>query len=300
MGLIIPENFGTLLEPGLREVFFAGMTEVPEVYSKVFHVFDSNQSTEQDLDIVGLGDWEQIDDGEMLELDEIEEGYGVTYEHLTYKKGFKVTRDLLEDDRYHVFSNQAKLLGRGAAETRERTAAAILNNAFSTNNTGGDGEPLCSDGHPYKSLSGTQDNIGSAALDTDALKDARTGLLSQLNSRKQKITFSPNLLLVVPPELHDTALLLSNSRNEPGTANNDINVNYGRYQVICMPHLSSASAWFLIDPAVSRLNFFWRVKPDFRQAEILSTDAVMFRGRMRFSCGFSDWRGIWGSTGVGA
>jgi len=68
--------------------------------------------------------------------------------------------------------------------------------------------------------------------------------------------------------------------------------------VVCAPHLTSETAWYLIDPAVARLNFFWRVKPDFRQAEILSTDAVMFRGRMRFSCGFSDWRGIWGSDGT--
>jgi len=91
--------------------------------------------------------------------------------------------------------------------------------------------------------------------------------------------------------------VLSNSRNEPGTANNDINVSFGRYNVVCVPHMTSATAWFLIDPTISRINFFWRVKPDFRQAKILSTDAVMFRGRMRFSCGFSDWRGVWGSNG---
>jgi phage major head subunit gpT-like protein len=298
VGIVIPENFGAILEPGLREVFFAGYGEVPEMYNKVFHTFDSTQSTETDQDIVGLGDWDQIDDGDVLQLDELDEGYSVTYEHLTYKKGFKVTRDLLEDDRYHVFSNQAKLLGRGAAETRENKCAAMFNNAFSASYPGGDAVALCSDSHPYKTLSGTQDNKATAVLATDALKDARTGLLSQLNERKQAVTFSPTLLLVVPPELHDTALVLTNSRNEPGTANNDINVNQGRYTVICLPHMTSATGWFLVDPAVARLNFFWRVKPDFRQAEILSTDAVMFRGRMRFSCGFSDWRGIWGSDGT--
>ncbi len=298
MGISIPENFGEILEPGLREVFFAGYGDVPETYSKIYNVFDSAQSYEQDQDIVGLGDWEQIDDGDILQLDEMEEGYSVTYEHLTYKKGFKVTRDMLEDDRYHVFSNQAKLLGRGAAETKEKTAADVLNNAFDSDYEGGDEQPLCSDSHPYKTLSGTQDNKGTAALDTDSIKGGRTALLSQLNERKQAITFSPNLLLVVPPELHDTALVLTNSRNEPGTADNDINVSFGRYNVVCAPHLTSETAWYLIDPAVARLNFFWRVKPDFRQAEILSTDAVMFRGRMRFSCGFSDWRGIWGSDGT--
>ena len=297
MGIIIPENFGAILEPGLREVFFAGYGDVPETYNKIFHVFDSSQSSEQDQDIVGLGDWEQIDDGDILQLDEMDEGYSVTYEHLTYKKGFKVTRDMLEDDRYHVFSNQAKLLGRGSAETREKTAANTLNNAFDTDYPGGDGQPLVGDSHPYKTLSGTQDNKGTAVLATDALKDGRTALLSQLNERKQAITFSPNLLLVVPPELHDTALVLTNSRNEPGTPNNDINVSYGRYNVVCVPHLTSATAWYLVDPSIARMNFFWRVKPDFRQAEILSTDAVMFRGRMRFSCGFSDWRGVWGSDG---
>ena len=297
MGIAIPENFGALLEPGLREVFFSGYGEVPEVYSRVFKVFDSSQSSETDQDIVGLGDWEQIDDGDMLQLDEIEQGYAVSYEHLTYKKGFKVTRDLLEDDRYHVFSNQARLLCRGSAETRERITANVMNHAFSADYPGGDGQPMCGDSHPYKTLSGTQDNKGTAALDTDALKAGRSGLLEQLNERKQTISFSPNLLLIVPPELHDTALVLTNSRNEPGTPNNDINVSYGRYNVICVPHLTSATAWYLIDPAVARLNFFWRVKPDFRQAEILSTDAVMFRGRMRFSCGFSDWRGVWGSDG---
>lgn len=297
MGIVIPENFGAILEPGLREVFFAGYGEVPETYNKVFHIFDSSQSSEKDQDIVGLGDWEQIDDGDVLQLDELDEGWSTTYEHLTYKKGFKVSRDMLEDDRYHVFSNQAKLLGHGAAETRERIAANILNNAFDTDYVGGDGLPICSTGHTYKTLSGTQSNKGTAALDTDALKVGRTALQSQLNERKQSITFSPSLSLIVPPELHDTALVLSNSRNEPGTPNNDINVSFGRYNVICVPHLTSETSWFLVDSTVARVNFFWRVKPDFRQAEVLSTDAVMFRGRMRFSCGFSDWRGVWGSDG---
>ena len=259
MGIMNPKQFATLVEPGLREAFFTGHDSVAEVYSKIFHVLNSTSATEDDLEMVGLGNWTETPDGELLKLDQMDEGYSTTYTHTTFKQGMQITRDMIEDDKYNVMSTWAQRLGFGAAVLREKEAANVFNNAFDTNYVGGDGKPLCSTAHPYKTLSGTQSNKGTAALAQDALKAARVSLMGQLNNRKQKMMFSDNLLLIVPPDLTDTALILTRSVNEPGSADNDINVNKGRYTVITMNQLTSSTAWFIVDPMLLLLNFFWRV-----------------------------------------
>ncbi len=301
MGMIIPENFESLLEPGLREVFFEGMTEVASNYQKVCKVFDSTKSTEIDQGLVEMGQWDERSDGEILALDEMKEGYETSYSHVTYKKGTKVTRDMLEDDQYGQIREQVMLLGRGAQETVERKVADIFNNAFDDSVSGGDGVGLCSDVHPYADpdfVGATQDNEETEALSPDSLKAARTAFLKQRNAAAQPMIFSPILNLIVPVDLAENAEVLIGSDKRPGGNDNDLNTAKNRYNLIVLPYLASSTAWFLQDPALHRVKFFWRVKPDFRQAEKIDTDSVVFRGRMRFSCGWSDWRGIWGSTGT--
>ena len=51
-GKNIDSNFGRLLEPGLRKIFFETYGEVPEQFSKIYKVNTSKKASETDF---GLG-----------------------------------------------------------------------------------------------------------------------------------------------------------------------------------------------------------------------------------------------------
>ena len=86
----------------------------------------------------------------------------------------------------------------------------------------------------------------------------------------------------------------------PGTANNDINIYDGVFKVIPWRYISSTTAWFLLDKSNQLVNWFWRVRPEFKSDFSFDADAALYKVRVRFSFGWSDWRGVWGSKGDAA
>ena len=131
-----------------------------------------------------------------------------------------------------------------------------------------------------------------------------TGILAmrgQLDDRGQVIGMKADTL-VVPPSLEKTAFEITKSGLRSGTANNDSNYYSGKLKVISWDWLSSAAggsdtAWFLLDSTQHELNYFWRVRPEFKQDNSFDTGMALFKVRMRCSRGWSDWRGVWGSKG---
>ena len=95
-----------------------------------------------------------------------------------------------------------------------------------------------------------------------------------------------------------TANVLMKSTGRTGTNYNEINPYQGRLNIMVWDYLDNTQAWFILDSGLHQLNFFWRVKPEFAQDESFDTDAALYKTRCRFSVGFSDWRGVWGSTGT--
>jgi hypothetical protein len=104
----------------------------------------------------------------------------------------------------------------------------------------------------------------------------------------------------VPIDLEKTAHLIVDSSLRQGTADNDANFYKGSLKIISWIYLTSTTAWFLVDSKLKELNWFWRIKPEFKQDDAFDTDEALFKTRMRLSKGFSDWRGVWGSAGDGA
>jgi hypothetical protein len=116
------------------------------------------------------------------------------------------------------------------------------------------------------------------------------------------ITVIPNRL-IVPPSLEYTARVILESTAIPGSPNNDVNVVKGALELVVMDYLGttnggSDTAWFLQDASNHELNFFWRMKPEFKWDEDFDTFVAKYRGYMRFSMGVSDYRGLIGSTGL--
>lgn len=293
-------NFGDLLEPGLRKIFDDKYDEIPEVYSNIFHVNNSSVDVERDSAVTGFGLLTQTAEGASIEYEDPIQMYDVSYVHLKYSKGFKVSEELMEDDRYNVIKKKPAALARSCRRTAEYLASQVFNNAFSSG-TGGDSKYLCSVEHPRADGGTAQSNAsGSGITLTETnLNTALLAMRGQLDDKGMKIQAKADILLV-PPDLEKTAQILTNSQLRPETADNDYNYYKGIVDVISWDWLSSSTAWFLIDRGLHQLEWFWRIRPEFKQDNSFDTGMALFKSRMRCSRGWSDWRGVWGSKGDGS
>ena len=298
-------GFGKLLEPGLRKIFFETYDELPEQYSKVFNVESSTKARETDFGLGAFGDWtqrtSQIDE---VKYKTINPGLVRTYVHNSFADGFMVTREMYDDEQYREMEKMPKALARGGRQKVEKDAVTVFKNAFATN--GYDGVPLISATHPLVNSTKKVSNLVVGALNDATLKLAIQRMREQLDEAGNLIQLKPTHL-VVPPALEDTAVRLLNSTQVTGGNLNDSNkfLSQSGIQIIVLDYLGLAgggsdTAWFLIDMNNHQLNFFWRVKPEFKWAEDFDTFVAKYRGYMRYSYGFSDFRGIVGSTGVTA
>ena len=291
--------FGDLLEPGLRQIFDDKYEEMKEVFSSIFHVDSSTHDVERDSAITGFSLLEETTEGGAIQYEDPVQMYDVSYVHKKYTKGFKVSEELMEDDRYSVIKKKPAALARACRRTTESLAATMFNNAFSSG-TGGDAKYLASVSHPRADGGTAQSNAsGSGITLTEAnLNTALLAMRSQLDDKGMKIGMKADTI-IVPPALEKTANILLNSTLRSGTADNDANYYKGLLKVVSWDWLSSSTAWFLLDSSQHELNWFWRIKPEFKQDNSFDTGMALFKARMRNSVGWSDWRGVWGSKGDG-
>lgn len=293
-------NFAVLLTPGFREIFNDKFQEVPMVYDKVFHVDNSVKDTERDSAISGFGLAVQTGEGAPISYEDPVQGYTTTYIHLKYTKGFKVTREMYEDDLYNIMKKRPAALGRTMRRTSENQAALVFVNGFNTANVGADAKPLFSTTHPRPDGGTSQSNASSTGitLSETNLETAILAMRKQLDDKGQKIDVYPRTLLV-PVDLRKTAHLIVDSPMRQGTADNDANYYKDDFSIIDWLYLQSTTAWFLIDPGVHELTWFWRRKPEFKDDELFDSEFAVYKSTMRLSRGWSDWRGVYGSQGDG-
>ena len=298
--MALRSNFGDLLEPVFREVFDDRYSEIPQVFPSIFHENTSTKAYEQDSAVTGFGLLDVAGENETLQYEDPIQMYDTTYQHLKYQKGFKVSRELYEDDLYNVMKKKPSALARSARRTAEYYAASVFNNAFTSTVTGGDAKALCSVAHPRVDGGTDQSNASATGivLNDDNLETGRLAMRAQLDDKGMRIMAKARTLLV-PAALEKTARILTQSNGRPETSDNDINVYQGDLRVVVWDYLTSSTAWYLIDDQLHELNWFWRVKPEFKQDNSFDTDAALFKTRVRFSKGWSDWRGTWGSKGDG-
>lgn len=295
--MAISEQWAELLEPGLRRIFYqeyeglAAESRIPMMFS----IQSSSKAQEHDLGVGAFGVWDEYKGA--IEYDDNEQLYKTTYTHTEFARGFKVERKLVDDDQYNIINRRPQGLAIAAARKREQDAASVFNNAFSSSYTGGDSVELCGD-HPYSpSNAATQSNAGSTALSYDAVIATRKLMRAYEDDRGELVPINPNTLLV-PPELEDTAWTIVNSMNKPGTADNDGNFVRSRgLSVVVWDYLTDANNWFMIDSRLAGLflNWFDRVPIEF--ASDPTSDfrlEARYRGYMRYSYGWSDWRWVYG------
>ena len=296
--MAISENWVELLTPGLRSIFEVQKDALAAeaVAPKLFGVSSSRKAQEFDLGTGGFGDWNEYKGG--IEYDDNDQGFKTTYTHTEYARGFKVERKLVDDDLYNIINKRPAGLAMAAMRKREKDAADIFNNAFASG-AGADGQFLCDGSHPFSpaNTTSTQNNAGTSALNRASIIETRRLMRKFTDDRGELIVMRPDTL-VVPASLEDEAYVQLQSKLQPGTADNDKSfVNSLGLKVIVWDYLTDDNNWFMIDSAMAKLqlNWFDRVMLEFALDPKSDFDLeARYRGYMRYSLGFSDWRFVFG------
>lgn len=280
-------NFKDELDPAIRQIFLDRYSEEPQVMPEVFNVVSSTRDSETDSATTGFGMLIETSELGALDYEDPVKMYKTVYSHKKYTKGFKVSKELMEDDQHNVIARLPKLLAKSTVRTTEYHAASVLNNGFSTSYTSyGDGNPLLSTSHDRADGGTAQSNASSTGitLTETNLETGRLALEKVLDDKGQIVTFQADKL-IIPVDLRKTAQILTQSTLRPGTANNDVNIFEGVFKIVPWRYLTSSTAWFLQDASEHLLNFFWRVKPEFKSDYNFDADAALYKVRIRFSTG---------------
>lgn len=298
-------NFGKLLEPGLRKIFFETYDELPEQYGRIYNVGSSTKAVEHDWGMGAFGDWtKRTSQFDTVAYETLSPGLDRTYIHEAFTQGFKVTREMYDDDQYRQMNKMPKALARSGRAKVEKDAMIPLLNGFDALNPIYDGQPLFSDAHPLLDSTKTISNLATGELNDANLKAALKLMREQLDEAGNLVQFKATKL-IIPPALEDTAIRVLKSDQTSGGQLNDTNKFLNGYgiEVVVMDYLSEASggsdtAWFLQDGSRHELNFFWRIRPEFKWDESFDDFVAKYRGYMRYSMGVSDFRGLVGSQGI--
>ena len=292
-------QFKDELDPAIRQIFFDRYDQEPQVMPQVFNVLSTGKDVETDSATSAFGKLVQTSELGALDYEDPIKMYKTTYTPLKYTKGFKVSQELVEDDQQNVIAAMPRALAKSVAYTTEYYAASVLNNAFSTSYTSyGDAKPLCSISHLRADGGTSQSNASAsgAVLSEPNLETLRIQGEKALNDKGEIVNFNMDRL-VIPVDLRKTAQILTESTMRPGTANNDVNIYEGVFKVIPWRYLTSTTAWFLMDAGNHLLQWFWRIRPEFKNDYNFDADAALYKVRVRFAYGWSDWRGLVGSAG---
>ena len=294
------------LEPGLNSLFGLEYNTYDQEYTEIFSVEDSDRAFEEEVLLTGFGSAPTKSEGQGVQFDNANESYTARYTHDTVGLAFALTEEAVEDNLYSSLGKRyTKALARSMANTKEVKGADVLNNAFSSSFTGGDGVSLINTAHPLAGGGSAANRATTMAdLNETSLEDALIDISTFTDDRGLTISVQATKL-VVPPQLVFVADRIMNSDGRTGTADNDINsikntgVIPGGYTV--NHYLNDPDAFFLLTSVTESgegLKMFQRTAMETSMEPDFSTGNIRYKARERYSFGFSDWRGVYGSQGA--
>jgi hypothetical protein len=292
------------LLPGLNALFGLQYATYGEEHKEIYETEKSERSFEEETKLSGFSAAPVKNEGSAIAYDNAQEAFTARYNHETIALGFSITEEAVEDNLYDSLSARyTKALARAMAYTKQVKAASTLNNGFTNAAVyyGGDGVPLFSTAHPLIS-GGTNSNTPStqADLNETSLEAAVIQIAAWTDERGLLIAAKPRKL-IVPPALQFTATRLLETSLRVGTADNDINAlkNNGSipegYTV--NNYLTDTNAWFLCTDVPNGLKHFIRSPLENKMDGDFDTGNVRYKARERYSFGWSDPLGMFGSSG---
>lgn len=291
------------LDPTFRAIFHETENAFVPMYDKIFHVLSSNKAFEKDTALSGIGQLEEVPELGAIPYEDATPGWDVTYVHKKFAKGRMVSQEMIDDEKYNMINKLPKSLANAKARTKEASAADVFNFGFVAGGgglakfTGGDSQALFSTTHVNRAGTVTQSNKVTLPLTQPNLQTVITAMKTRRDSKNQIIGFNPTTLLV-PTTLEFTARQILETTQVLGSNNNDINPIKGSLNLVVWPFLTSTTAWFVIDDMAHELNFFNRKDDGVKGPSWdFDNEAAKWKAVARWSVGFSDWMGVYGSTG---
>ena len=290
------------LLPGLNALFGMEYARYGEQHKEIYETETSERSFEEETKLSGFSAAPVKNEGSAIAYDNAQEAWTTRYNHETIALGFSITEEAIEDNLYDSLSARyTKGLARAMAYTKQVKAAATLNNGFSASYVGGDGVALFSTAHPLVS-GGTNSNRPSTAADLNetSLENAVIQIAAWTDERGLLIAAKPRKL-IVPPALQFVATRLLETNLRVGTTDNDINALKNNGSVpegyTINNYLTDTNGWYLTTDVPNGLKHFVRSPLANSMDGDFDTGNVRYKARERYSFGWSDPLGMFGSPG---
>jgi len=291
------------LVPGLHALFGLEYDRYSAEYEEIFETETSERAFEEEVMLTGFGEAPVKFEGSGVSYDTAQESFTARYTHETVALAFSLTEEAIEDNLYDTLSSRyTRALARSMMTTKNIKGANVLNNAFSSSFVGGDGKELCATDHPTVGNENQRNELSTASdLNETSLEQALIDIAAFEDERGLKINAQARKL-IIPTALQFVADRLLETPGRVGTADNDINAirNMGMvpegYTV--NHYLTDTDAFFLTTDVPNGLKHFVRSPVATSMEGDFETGNVRYKARERYSFGFSDWRGIFGSPGA--
>lgn len=304
-GLITSSSFAKALFPGVSRWWGKSYAEYEPQWVHLFDSMNSNRSFEEDVQITSFGLAPIKSEGQGIQYDDEQQAFITRYSHIVYGLGFIITREMYEDDLYDVVATRkAQGLAFSMRQTKEIVGANIYNNAFTSGagTNGGDGVSMINSAHP-NFAGGTQSNTLAVQADVSeaSFEQACIDIQGYRNDRGLLISAMPQSLHV-PRELQFEVERIVYSPYRIGTPNNDISALYkmGKFQggIYVNQYFTDADAWFIRTNVPTGMTHYQRRGVEFTIDNDFDTENAKYKATERYSFGWTDWRGIYGSQGA--
>jgi hypothetical protein len=290
------------LLPGLNALFGLEYKTYQEEHKEIYETETSERSFEEETKLSGFSAAPVKAEGAAIAYDNAQEAWTARYSHETIALGFSITEEAVEDNLYDSLSKRyTKALARAMAYTKQVKGASVLNNGFSSSYVGGDGKALFAADHPLVSGGTNSNRLTASDLNETSLEAAVIQIAGWTDERGLLIAAKPGKL-IVPPALMFTAKRLLDTELRVATADNDINALKamgsipGGYTV--NHFLTDTNAWFLTTDVPNGMKHFVRTPLQNSMDGDFDTGNVRYKSRERYSFGWSDPLGMFGSPGA--
>ena len=291
------------LEPGLNALFGLEYKRYDSEHKEIYTTESSDRAFEEEVMLSGFGEAAVKPEGSGVQYDDANESFTARYTHETIALAFSITEEAVEDNLYDSIAKRyTKALARSMAQTKQIKGANILNNAF-TSGTGGDSQYLIDTDHPtIAAPSGLANEPSTAAdLNETSIEAGLTAIGNFKDERGFKIA-ARGMKLIIPADLQFTAERLMASNQRVNTADNDINAIKSKGMLpqgyVVNNFLTDTDAWFIKTDVPNGLKMFERAAIKTAMEGDFDTGNMRYKARERYSFGWSDWRGIYGSPGA--
>jgi|TARA_R100001510_G_C7618942_1_gene180303 hypothetical protein len=291
------------LEPGLNALFGMEYARYDDEHAEIYETESSDRAFEEEVMLTGFGSAPVKSEGAAVTFDDAQEAFTARYTHETISLAFSITEEAIEDNLYdRLASRYTKALARSMAHTKQVKSAAVLNNAFDSTITGGDGKELCATDHPLTNGNTFRNELSTAAdLNETSLENSLIDISAFVDERGLKVSVR-GTKLIVPPALQFVADRLLESTLRPGTADNDINASRNMGMLpegyVVNHYLTDSDAFFIKTDTPRGFLHFERLPMSTKMEGDFDTGNMRFKARERYSFGFSDPRCVFGSPGA--